>query len=130
MFLDLKKERTLKANHVSLIHSVTLIAFGSWAYFGSESPSITALIPVIFGVLLLALNKGVQKENKVLAHVAVLFTLLILFGLLKPFSSQLSQGDAVGIFRVGAMLATTLWALVAFVQSFIAARKRRAATSS
>ena len=71
----------MKAHTASLINAVILVALGGWAYLSSDDPSMTALIPVAVGVLLLALNGGVKKENKVIAHIAVLLTLVILLGL-------------------------------------------------
>jgi hypothetical protein len=115
----------MKAHLVSLIHSISLITFGLWGYFASESRPVTALIPVILGAILIALNGGIKKENKVIAHVAVFLTALILFGLFKPFTSQISEGDVLGIFRVGTMIGTTIWAIIAFVKSFINARKNK-----
>ena len=43
----------MKANTVSLINSIVLISMGLWGYLESESRPITALIPVIVGVILL-----------------------------------------------------------------------------
>ena len=71
----------MKAHVVSLIHALALIGLGGYGYITSDTPSITALIPVAAGVLLLAMNNGVKKENKVIAHIAVLLTLLIVIGL-------------------------------------------------
>mgnify|MGYP006131385037 CR=1 FL=1 len=115
----------MKAHLVSIIHSLSLICLGTWGYFGSEVRPVTALIPVAIGVILIALNGGVKKENKVVAHIAALLTVIILLGLLKPLSSQLSAGDVLGTFRVGTMTLTTLWAISAFVKSFISARKKK-----
>ena len=113
----------MKANTVSLINSIVLISMGLWGYFESDSRPITALIPVIIGVILLLINSGVKKENKIAAHVAVLLTLLIIIGLVKPFLGTLGRGNIVGILRVSAMIITSLWAMIIFVQSFISARK-------
>ena len=74
----------MKASLSSLLNAVILISMGLWGYFESESKTITALIPVIIGIILLLVNKGVKNENKALAHVAVLLTFLILLGLVKP----------------------------------------------
>ncbi len=113
----------MKANTVSLINSIVLVSMGLWGYFESDSRPITALIPVIVGVILLLINSGVKKENKIAAHVAVLLTLLIIIGLVKPFLGTLGRGNIVGILRVSAMIITSLWAMIIFVQSFISARK-------
>ena len=115
----------MKANTVSLINSIVLVSMGLWGYFESDSRPITALIPVIVGVILLLINSGVKKENKIAAHVAVLLTLLIIIGLVKPFLGTLGRGNIVGILRVSAMIITSLWAMIIFVQSFISARKSK-----
>ena len=115
----------MKAHTVSLINALVLIALSSWGYFSSETPSVTAHIPTIIGVFLLVCNKGVKTENKVIAHIAVVLTLLVLIGLIKPLSGTIARGDMIALGRVVVMLLTTIWALVAFVQSFIAARKSR-----
>jgi len=111
---------------ISLINGVVLIAFGLWGYFGSDDPSPTAFIPVAFGAVLLTLNPGVWKKNKVVAHIAVVFTLLILLGLAMPLRGAISREDSAAIFRVAAMLVITLVAMVAFVKSFIDVRRAKA----
>ena len=115
----------MKANIVSLINSIILISMGLWGYFQSDSRPITALIPVIVGVILLLINSGVKKENKIASHVAVLLTLLIIIGLVKPFLGALDRENIAGIIRVSAMILTSLWAIITFVQSFISARKSK-----
>ena len=119
------KNLVMKANTVSLINSIVLISMGLWGYFESDSRPITALIPVIVGAILLLINSGVKKENKIAAHVAVLMTLLIIFGLVKPFLGTLGRGNVVGILRVSIMIITSLWAMIIFVKSFISARKTK-----
>ena len=99
---------------------------GLWGYFESDSRPITALIPVIVGFILLLINSGVKKQNKIAAHVAVLLTLLIIIGLVRPFLGALNRGNIAGIIRVSVMILTSLWAMFTFVQSFISARKSKA----
>ena len=115
----------MKAYTVSLINSLILITMGLWGYIESDSKPITALIPVIIGVILLIINSGVKKENKIAAHVAVLLTLIITIGLVRPFLGTLERGNVNGIIRVSIMILTSLWAMIAFIKSFIAARKAR-----
>ena len=115
----------MKAHTASLINAITLIALGAWGYFGSETPSATALIPPIVGVILLLCNPGVKSENKVIAHVAVLLTLVILIGLVMPLKGAIGRDDTPALIRVIVMMATTVFAMVYFVRSFIEARKNR-----
>ena len=64
----------MSAHTASLVNAIILITIGGWGYFESGSP--TSLIPVFIGALLVLLNKGIKNQNKVIAHIAVLVTLL------------------------------------------------------
>ncbi len=121
----IKTDLVMNAHTASLINAILLVSMGSWGYLSSDTPSMTALIPVIFGIILLLCSPGVKSENKVVAHVAVLLTLLILFGLFKPLQGAIGRGDTMAILRVGLMVISTIVALVYFVRSFIQARKNR-----
>ena len=115
----------MNATTANLINSIVLIAMGLWGYFSSVTPSPTALIPVGFGVVLLMLTSGVKKENKVIAHVAVLLTLLILLmigGMVLPKSINIG---GMRLLRTIAMLLSGILAMVMFVRSFIDAKKAR-----
>ena len=115
----------MKAHIASLINALFLIVLPLWGYLSLEDPSATRLIPAAVGVLLLLCNKGLKKENKAIAHIAVLLTLFIAFGLIKPLMGVIGRSDAFGIVRVILMLASTVFALYFFVRSFINARKNR-----
>jgi hypothetical protein len=117
----------MKAHTASLINALVLIAFGLWAYFGSEMPSKTALIPTGFGVVILTLYKGIKKEDKIVAHVAVLLTLVILIALIKPLTAAIGRSDPMAILRVTIMLATTVISMYCFIKSFVDVRRARAA---
>ena len=114
----------MKAHTASLINAILLIVLPLWGYLSSDTPSPTALIPAAIGVILLALNFGVKKENKVIAHIAVLLTLLILIALIKPLMGAIGRADTLAIGRLGAMIISTALAMVFFVKSFIEARKK------
>lgn len=113
----------MKPHKISLIHAIALVALGSFGALSSES--MTAWIPTVFGVLLLACNRGVKNENKVLAHVAVLLTLLIVIGLVKPLQGALGREDMAAAARVATMLGLSVVALATFVKSFMEARKKK-----
>ena len=124
----------MKAHVASLINAVVLIGFGLWAYLepkgAGEVASTTALIPVVFGAVILSLYKGVKKENKIVAHIAVLLTLLILGGLVKPLTAALGREDGLAIARVSVMIISTVVALVFFIKSFVDVRRARAAKAA
>ncbi|MEM1106507.1 MAG: hypothetical protein AAGH87_08960 [Pseudomonadota bacterium] len=113
----------------SLVNALTLIAMPIWAYTTSETPSATALIPAGFGIALLACLPGVRAQNKLIAHIAAVLTLIVLLALTMPLRSAISGNDGAAMLRVGLMMATTAVAMVFFVKSFIDARKRRAEAS-
>jgi len=60
----------MKTYQANLLNSLTLILMPIWAYFTFEGTvekpeqSLTAFIPLAFGVLLLLCNGGLKKENK------------------------------------------------------------------
>ncbi len=112
----------MKAYKASLLNSLILIVCGLWGFYSNVAPQPTALIPAIIGVLLLGINDGIKRENKTIAHIAVFLTLLS-FANIKPLIGQIAQNDAPGIFRASLMLASSLLAIIVFIQSFINARK-------
>ena len=114
----------MKPHKISFANAITLISFGLWGYIDVDY-SPTALIPVIFGIIILILNPGLKRENKVVAHIVVLLTFLILGGLVKPLMSTLESGNTMGITRVSLMMLSTLMSLIVFVKSFIANRSKK-----
>tara|TARA_Y100001954_G_scaffold237718_1_gene302358 strand:+ start:546 stop:884 length:339 start_codon:yes stop_codon:yes gene_type:complete len=112
----------MNAYKANLINSVSLIVLGVWGYV--EVSSITALIPTAFGAILLACSSGIKKQNKIIAHIAVLLTMLILFALLGMRLPKSLESGGIGLFRVSFMCGTSLLAMIYFVKSFIAARKK------
>tara|TARA_B100001057_G_C22470744_1_gene802521 strand:- start:76 stop:420 length:345 start_codon:yes stop_codon:yes gene_type:complete len=114
----------MKAYKLSFVNAITLISFGLWGYIDVNF-SPTALIPVIFGIIILLLNPGLKKENKIISHIVVLLTFLILVGLVKPLMSTLDNNSTMGVARVVLMMLSTLFALFAFIKSFIANRSKK-----
>jgi len=117
----------MKAHSASMINAVTLIVCGVWAYLSIGAVSFTPLIPVAFGVALLLCYPGVKSENKIIAHVAVLLTVVLLIALYMPLSSAVQSGLPGPLIRSLAMMITTILALVFFIKSFRDARRARAA---
>lgn len=113
----------MNSTNANIINSICLIVIGLWGYLEVSSP--TALIPVGFGAALILCTPGVKKENKIIAHIAVLLTLVILlalFGMRLPKS--IDQGG-LGLVRVLLMIGTSVLSMVYFIKSFIANRKAR-----
>ncbi len=115
----------MNAFTANILNGIVLVGMGLWGYLSSETPSPTALIPVAFGVALLAMSQGVKKQNKIVAHIAVVLTLLILLSLVMPLKGAIGRGDNTAALRVGIMMLTSLIAMIFFVKSFIDARKAR-----
>ena len=113
----------MNSTNANIINSICLIVIGLWGYLEVSSP--TALIPVGFGAALILCTPGVKKENKVIAHVAVLLTLVILIALLgMRLPKSIDQGG-LGLVRVLLMIGTSILSMVCFIKSFIANRKAR-----
>ncbi|MEM9827112.1 MAG: hypothetical protein AAF958_11015 [Planctomycetota bacterium] len=115
----------MQAASASLLNVVVLVAVGLWGFVTSGSG--TSLIPVGFGLVIGAMNPGIRKKNKVIAHRAVGLTLLVLIALGMPLKSALADGRTDAVARVGLMMASSAIALVFFVRSFLAARQEKAA---
>ena len=112
----------MKASKANLINSFSLIIFGVWGYI--DSSSITALIPVMIGGPLLVCTSGIEKGNKVISHLAVLATLVILIALIGMRLPKSLESGGIGLFRVVAMCLTSVLAMIYFVRSFIEARRK------
>ncbi len=117
----------MKAASANLLNAVVLIAAGLYGYFGIKgadgNSSITALIPAFFGVLFLVMHKGVASANKVIAHVVVVLTLVLLVMCVMRFIKVDGWGAKKYIFL--ACIVSNFIALAAFIKSFIDARKAR-----
>ena len=90
---------------INIINSISLIAMGIWGYI--DVSSVTALIPAFFGAALILCTNGLKKENKMISHIAVLLTLLILGALLGMRLPKLLDQGGMGLYRVDVPLITT-----------------------
>ena len=113
----------MKPYSINFVNAIIMILLGSWAYLTSQTPSLTALIPVLSGIILIAITPGFKKGNKVLAHIAVSLTFLILLGLIKPLTGAIGRADHAGIARVVIMMITSFFSMIVFIKSFIDARR-------
>ena len=114
----------MNVSRANLINSIVLITMGFWGFIELSSP--TALIPSVFGFILLIcyfLSKLKPNLNKLLAHIVVLFTLLILISLTGVRLPTSIEDGGIGLLRVLAMISTSTYALIIFIKSFIDARR-------
>jgi len=123
----------MTAQKMNLINALTLIVLGLWGYIDVSNFKLaeivsfehwTALITVLFGIILLLCNKGIQNSNKAIAHIAVVLTLLVLIALVgKRLPISIDQGG-IGLFRVLAMSLCSFISFISFIRSFIENRKK------
>jgi len=113
----------MKPHVTNLLNSIVLIGVGLWGYFETSSP--TAFILVGFGVVLLLLNGGVKKENKVIAHIAVVLTLIVLLAMGGRLLPKAIDEGGLKLIRAVLPTITSVLALFSFIKSFIDARKAR-----
>ena len=123
IFREIFKKFTMNSTNANIINSICLIVIGLWGYFEVSSP--TALIPVGFGAVLILCTSGVKNQNKVVAHIAVLLTFIILVALAGMRLPKSIEKGGLGLVRVLLMIGTSLLSMGYFVSSFIAARKAR-----
>ena len=113
----------MNTSTINIINSISLIAMGIWGYI--DRSSATALIPAFFGAALILCTNGLKKENKMISHIAVLLTLLILGALLgMRLPKSIDQGG-IGLIRVIIMIGTSAVAMLFFINSFIRARRNK-----
>ena len=107
----------------NLINSTSLILIGLWGYLSVSS--VTALIPVAFGIGLILCDSGLKNHNKLIAHIAVSLTLIILLALIGMRLPKSISDGGLGLIRVILMISTSVLAMIYFVKSFIDARKEK-----
>ena len=105
----------------TLINSLILILIGLSGYFIKSAP--TALIPVLFGILLGVCYLVYDKNNKLIAHIAIVLILLVFFSLFMPLNKRITDQDIFGILRILGMQLVSLYSMICFIVSFIKARK-------
>lgn len=120
----------MTAQKMNLINALTLVIVGLWGFIDVNTPSLetgiswTALIPVFLGAIFLLCQKGIKNDSKIIAHIAVVLTLLILIALVGKRLPISIENGGIGLFRVAVMSLTSLLAFIIFIRSFIENRKR------
>lgn len=115
----------MKAHSASLINSIALIVVGLWDYIAIQEFASTNLIPVAAGVLLIFFYAGIKREDKIIAHIAVIITLFVFISLIMPLIHAVERGKIAMLIRNLILILTELFALAYFIKSFIDARRNR-----
>ena len=100
----------MSISFIIIAQSLILIFMGGWAYLSSDTPSITALIPVFIGGVIgsMAFKVGLSK---VINYVVLAINALTILALIMPLRGALMRGDMIAVGRVGVMLCITIIAV-------------------
>ena len=114
----------MPAYKAALINAAALIALSLWAYIANGFSSESTLIPVAFGLLILAYVPWVRAGSRWGTALAALFTLIIFAALFTPLTSSIEKGQALPIIRVGLMHLATAYGLFALTKATFAVFRR------
>lgn len=114
---------------VNFIYAILLIVLGlfgfSARYFYQGDLQFTSLIPAFFGLVLLPMTKGIREENTVIAHIAVVLTLvlgvMITFMFIKGFSNEFIGSRKFFIFLISGI--ASYIALGIYIAGFVDKKK-------
>ncbi len=112
----------------SIGFGIAMIVLGLGGYFGSGMVSMTALIPAVFGVVLVILGFVAKNESlrKHAMHGAALVGLLGISSAMRPIKALAAGADfSFPILMQLLMAGLSAVFLILCVQSFIAARRAR-----
>ena len=119
----------MKPVTVNALNAVILIIAGLYGYIGVAAAdghhSPTALIPTAFGIVLIILGLFWSKAPKIVSHIVVVLTLVLLIMCAMRFVKVVDWDAKKYIFLVCTL--SNAIALSVFIKSFIDARKNRTA---
>lgn len=117
----------MKPSIVNFINGLVLIIAGLYGYFGitgnTGTASVTALIPAAFGVLLVVLSYFWKKAPKVVSHIAIVLTLLLLIMIINRFLKVETWSETKYIFLI--CIVSNVLAMFVFIRSFVIARIKK-----
>ena len=121
-----------EAYQINKVYSIILILAGLFGflarYFEVGDWQFTALIPLLFGVILFFCTPGIRKENAIIGHIAALVTSLLVITavimLSKGIFGDAGWGRKQWIFSV--VILGGIWSLRSQINYFRAQRKRKA----
>lgn len=121
-----------KAHNINKFYALLLILLGSFGfimrYVELGDTQFTALIPAVFGLILLSFTNGIKNENAVIGHLAGILTLVLVVMsvvmLTKGFVAEFNLGRKQIIFLL--VIAGGVYSLQAQFLYFRAQRRRKA----
>lgn len=114
---------------VNIIYAILLIILGLFGflarYFEQGDFAFTSLIPAFFGLVLIPMTKGIKNENTIIAHIAVVLTLIlgvmITFMFFKNLGAEFNGTRKFFIFLISGL--ASYIALGIYVAGFIDKKK-------
>ena len=120
-----EKPYAMKPYSASLVNAGILIAAGTWDYLATTQLTFTSLVAFAGGFVILFLNGGLRRENRVIAHIVVVLTLLVTLALVPILVLSIRRSDGMAVLRECLIVLSGILALVYFIRSFIQARMNR-----
>lgn len=120
----------MKPASANLLNAFILIAAGFYGYAmvpkADGAFQLEALIPAGFGVLLLILYTTMAAGNRVVSHIAVMITLVLLIAAIWKFAGSAEWNPRKYIILI--IIISNAIAMLFFILSFINARKNKIPT--
>ena len=117
----------MKPSTFNLINGLILVIAGLYGYFvitgSTGTASVTALIPSVFGVLLVVLSYFWKKAPRVVSHIAIVLTLLLLIMIFNRFMKVETWSETKYIFLI--CIISNALAMFVFIRSFVIARIKK-----
>lgn len=115
-----------KVNFYYAIFLLLIGLFGFIARYSTEGDmQVTSLIPAFFGFIFLFFTKGIKNENSIIAHLAVVLTLVLAavvsYMFIKNLSPEFAGTRKFFIFLVTAVVSYTVLGI--YVAGFIDKKK-------
>ena len=119
-----------KIYRINIVYSLVLISTGIFGflsrYINQGDWQFTSLIPVAFGLVMIALTGGIKRHNRSISHLAVALTFILTVMVAVMLFINLADGTGMNrkilVFLI--ILAGSLMTLGYSVASFISARRK------
>jgi len=112
-----KSNKTIPAHTYSSIHAYLIVCLGVWSFYATGSK--TYFLPVLMAVPILTMNNGLRFNEIVPSIIALLFTILSIFGVAYSAYEFWVKGDIEEIAKSSVMiLAGTISAITIIISVY------------